>query len=311
MSRFLALLLCVLALKGLLSAPVAAEPLPWLRLLLLETDALDGTLTPLALPPAEGRIILEHHWGVGDLPTLLRRPGGVTGASLMADGTFRVVSPAGRFKVVTDPETGRKVLDILVRREDSDIRTHTEIHSFVPGELLEARGYKPRQRYSRQWWRKNLSYVPDGHLEIELQVHGWPDNDAERGRNPPLAIGGGAAGRMTLSLRASPEATTPRRRGDLGWAYSRDDFLPDIGPNSSDLWEFWELVFVLDPEGIEAMIALSRNGELVHSEAGKPFGFNDARGPVIHLGIYKNFRPVTTRRRQSRIGPIRVQELPD
>jgi hypothetical protein len=54
---------------------------------------------------------------------------------------------------------------------------------------------------------------------------------------------------------------------------------------------------------------LWRNGELVHSEEGKPVGYNDRRGPPWSLGWYKYFANVSTKQRHALIGPVRVPRL--
>jgi hypothetical protein len=263
----------------------------------------------LIFPPATGKVIFQHAWGSVDVPDILQTAGKRTSTQWLAINKFRVVNPVGRFKIVTDKQTNLPVLDVLVTRENElagYAHHHTEIEPHMPDHLINGRGYKLGQRYLWQWWRKNLDYVPDNHWEIEWQIHGWPDNSVEAGRNPPVAIDGGYDGRMTLWLRGSQEQITPKK--DSGaWNYTRENRIPDIGPNGSEQWAFWEVEFLLDPKG--GAIDVRRDGQLLYSEVGKPLGFNDSRGGLVYTGWYKFFSEVSTARRQAQFGPIRVQEL--
>ena len=78
-----------------------------------------STNSALSLPAPRGKVIFEHHWSEGDIPAELEKPGGGRAGTRFANKKFRLGSSAdGRYKIVTDKDTGAKVLDILVTRED-------------------------------------------------------------------------------------------------------------------------------------------------------------------------------------------------
>ena len=292
------------------SGPLQLAPLG--RAVAQETVAETGASSPkpvvesLSFPEPRGEVIFEHHWSQGDIPVEYATPG--AGASGFAAGNkFRIVNPTGRYLVVTDPASGQEVLDILVTRED-DARFghhHTQIEVHIPKHWTKGRFLVPGERYLLEVWRRNIDYEPDKNWEIWSQNHSMYDSQLEAARNPSIAIDGGRGGINTLTIRSDSNPIS--FKDDKGkWSYSRQETYP-IGANTSDVWELWQMEVVYGHEG--GALHLWRNGELVHSEEGKPVGYNDQRGPPWSLGWYKWFSDVPTAQRHALIGPLRVQLL--
>ncbi|HMB78209.1 MAG TPA: heparin lyase I family protein [Kiloniellaceae bacterium] len=277
------------------------------------TGGCDGSATnelsvpTLSFPSARGQVIFEHHWSSGDIPSSFETPGGGKAATRFADGKFRLATSAdGRYKIVTDSETGAEVLDILVTRAD-EARTkthHTEVEVNIPDYWTKGRFMIPGQRYLLEYWRKNIDYTPDTEWEIWWQNHSMYDSSAEKSRNPSVAIEGGRSGEVLLRIRADSKALSYKKNGR--WTYTRDSKY-DLGTNSSSSWELWQMEIKVD--STSGALHLWRNGSLVHSEEGLPVGYNDKNGPPWSFGWYKYFGRSSVDRRQAYIGPVRVQKL--
>ena len=225
-----------------------------------------------------------------------------------AEDKFRLgTKPDGRYDIAKDPDSGVWVLDILVTRESAlALDTHhTEIEVHIPGEWVEGRFLIPGRRYLLEWWRKNLDFEPDSQWEIWTQNHSMHDSVLEKARNPSIAIISSREAESSLVIRADSHPISFRKE-DGTWSYTRKEVFP-IGRSTTDEWELWQMEVVYDHQA--GALHLWRNGELVHSEEGKPIGYNDRRGPPWSIGIYKFFRKVETPQRQAQIGPIRVQLL--
>ena len=268
-----------------------------------------GSTSPstLKFPSPRGKVIFQHNWSSGDIPSSFERPGGGVAGTRFANKKFRLATkPDGRFKIVTDSQTGTKVLDILVTRADeARFRTHhTEIEVNIPNYWESGRFMKAGERYLLEYWRKNVNYKSDSKWEIWWQNHSMFDSTAERGRNPSVAISAGRRGEVRLAIRADSKATSYKRDGF--WTYTRESTY-NVGSNNSSAWELWQMEIKVDYR--KGALHLWRNGKLIHSEEGLPVGYNDRRGPPWSLGWYKYFRGSSVDQRQAYIGPIRVQKL--
>jgi hypothetical protein len=302
---------------ALLAWPVWSGPLqlaPLGRAAAQDTVAETGAsspkpvVEPLGFPAPRGEVIFEHNWSQGDIPLAYAEPGaGASAPRFAAKNKFRIVNPAGRLIVVTDPASGQEVLDILVTRED-DARFahhHTQIEVHIPKHWAKGRFLIPGERYLLEVWRRNIDYKPDERWEVWSQNHSMYDSKLEAARNPSIAIDGGGGGINTLTIRSDSNPIS--FKDDRGkWSYSRQDTY-SIGANTSDVWELWQMEVVYDDQA--GALHLWRNGELVHSEEGKPVGYNDQLGPPWQLGWYKYFSSVPTAERHTLIGPLRVQLL--
>ena len=261
----------------------------------------------LSFPPARGKVIFQHSWASGDIPSSFETPGGGKAGTFFARRKFRLPTNAdGRYKIVTDPQTGAKVLDILVTAQD-EARTrthHTEVEVNIPDYWTKGRFMVQGQRYLVEYWRKNVNYSTDSVWEIWWQIHAGFDNSAEQRRNPTVAIGGGRRGDIQLNVRADSNAISKKVNGV--WSFTRDSSYSIGSPNSS-AWELWQMEIVVDYR--HGALHLWRNGQLIHSEEGLPIGYNDKMGPPCEFGWYKYFKNSSVDRRQAYFGPVRVQKL--
>jgi len=261
----------------------------------------------LKFPSPRGTVIFEHQWSSGDIPSSWGTPGAGKAGTPFAGKKFRLGGrPDGRFKIITDPETGAKVVDILVTRQD-EARTrthHTEIEINNVSEWYKGRFMVPGRRYLLEIWRKNINYRADRKWEIWWQNHSLYDNSTEKGRNPLLSLGGDRKGNLNLLVRADTKSTTYKKDGL--WVYTRNSSYR-LGSPESSAWTLWQMEIKVDPRN--GALHLWKNGKLIHSEENSPVGYNDRHGPPWAFGWYKYFSGSNVDSRQAYIGPIRIQRL--
>jgi len=156
------------------------------------------------------------------------------------------------------------------------------------------------------YWYGLRTYLEDwtseSSWEIIAQWHGMADGEDNTPRNPPVALAV-RNGHYLLYVRAdSAQATAPK---DTANRYDREDTI-DLGPIASNTWVDWAFKIKWDPFGTDGSISVWQNGNLIYEEYGQPNTFNDTRGPIWYMGIYKFFSGSNVSERRIRLDDIRV-----
>ena len=126
------------------------------------------------------------------------------------------------------------------------------------------------------------NYVADKFWEKVTQWWAPIDSDVEKGRNPPLALSTsakGIGGRWYVGGKWSAKAINATDDYD-------GTFLTDLGPYETGKWTDW--VFRVKWSYLnDGILEVWKDGKKVISRVNMPIGFNDQKGPVFKLGLYK------------------------
>jgi len=206
---------------------------------------------------------------------------------------FRVTYNVGTFNIENDALNIRVTAEQDAAWDGPGSGHHTEIEALV-GEWVNSR-WAPLGKtylYSFSAYLENWSY--DRNWEIITQW--WQNPDPEEShRNPPLALYI-RHGNYYLQIRADDNPITVD--------YQRAESI-NLGPITSNVWVDWYFNVKFDPFG-KAELTVWQNDQLVYHESGTQLGFNDALGPVWHLGIYKYFQKSQVDQRSLWLDNIRI-----
>jgi hypothetical protein len=212
---------------------------------------------------------------------------------------FKAGWPVGTYNIVNG------ALHIRTTKEQDATRAHhhTDIEPIIPGftndrsaHIGEAYWYQVRM-YLENW-------TSEDSWEILTQWQSMYDSSAEASRNPPVSLLA-RNGRFSLVIRAGSEEITPPP-GTPG-RYDRDESI-NLGPIISDAWIDWVFRIKWDPFGVDGSIAVWQNGKLLYEEYGQPNTFNDTRGPIWSMGIYKYFDDSQVSERRMRVDDVHAAE---
>jgi hypothetical protein len=203
--------------------------------------------------------------------------------------------PVGSYDIVNESMRIR-----ATKLQDATIaHSHTEIEPRVAG-FTDGRFAHIGQAY----WYGLRSYLEnwtsEDSWEIITQWHGMADSWENGGRNPPVSLVV-RNGRYSLVIRSDSKETTPPS-GTTG-RYDREEKI-DLGPVISNAWVDWVFKIRWDPFGIDGSLVVWKNGAIVYEEYGQPNTFNDVRGPVWSMGLYKYFSSSQVSERRLRLDDI-------
>jgi len=189
---------------------------------------------------------------------------------------FRVTYDVGTFNIENEALNIRVTAEQDAAWDGAGSGHHTEIEALAD-EWVDNRWIPLGETnlYSFSVYLENWSSDPSW----EIITQWWQNPDSgEAARNPSLALYI-KNDNYYLQIRADDNPITVD--------YQRAESI-NLGPVTSNVWIDWDFNVKFDPFG-NAELSVWQNDELVYHESGTQIGFNDALGPVWHLGIYKYF----------------------
>lgn len=214
---------------------------------------------------------------------------------------FRVPGvPVGTYKI----QNGVMTITTTKSQDSSRGSHHTEIEGQIDT-FTKNRFAIVGEHY---WYGARLklhNWTPEDRWEIIMQWHGMADSDDATPRNPPVALMV-RDGRYQLAIRADSKKVTtstsdPNR-------YTREDII-DLGAAKSGEWVDWAFKIHWDPFGVDGSVVVWKNGAIAYEEYGQPNTFNDARGPVWSMGIYKYFTNTIVSSRSLSLDDVRAAKV--